>query len=977
MPYERNDNGTAKMKISIALTLVYFPSFMYCQVISEVKADTCITFTKPNSTEVMYIKRYADPLCVFINMEVFPNVNAWNRSFTCNRSSYELSVCFSDTKISDSGSFYLFVRNIQENSTSLDVEYPPTVLQMGLQRTIEGRNLSVTCFYISGKPNATTFYWTKADSEFRYDYRTLWIPNIGREDSGSYVCNAENIYSSGNKGTANATIEIDVQYPPSVQPFDTQKPVEGTTLIIPCNVTDGNPAVTSIHWTRVGYSSSYYGANYTLSTVQRSHSGTYICRARNTYYDNSRGEADQSVTVNVEYPPSVTSFNTQYPTELSDLSIRCSATAGNPSNHVYYWTRSEDDSFRENNTYLRLNGIRRNESGSYICTAVNFYSTGGEGKDSKTLSVNVQYPPVVSPLPNVKRVEGEHVSILCNVTSGNPSYTTIYWTKSGDSGFRQSGSILRLNYISKSQSGTYSCVAENNYNNGEKGANHQSFFLDVLYGPVLTHGQTLRVSEGQSARMSTSITSNPASNVSWFRDNLLVSSQQSVNGTTSYTITRAECTDTGSFQVVASNGVQSNHSTTVNLYVYCSPRLTTGGSYVELYVGSNRYLNGQISLLSYPQPTASLTLPSGAPNTLVTVRSVTAATNSFTITLTKSNLQSDDFGTYVLSVANQYGRRTISVNIIPISKPFHATKVLVTCGHGQALVTWQSSYFGYRRQYSLVQYSTDNVKFINGSEITTEYTKEEILQTSVHNLQDSTHYFFRVFTMNTHGFSTSIPINCSTAATQESSSTSVVVGSVLGSLLFLAIGAMVFISYKYISERKASVRSYDALQREKTFADNHSYEPYDFSDQGVSTNEPKDSKKIESKPIKTIASKKEKKTKILKLERLDDLKKSTVVNNAYGTCVQDMQGVLQKTSRAPKKNVLKSLFHKTPKDIKKMEGSISEALDGADVKESLSSEMNLTETKSGEKLYDNTKDLAIPNTKIKPIVLPKPKKGQT
>lgn len=93
-----------------------------CQVISEVKADTCITFTKPNSTEVMYIKRYADPLCVFINMEVFPNVNAWNRSFTCNRSSYELSVCFSDTKISDSGSFYLFVRNIQENSTSLDVE---------------------------------------------------------------------------------------------------------------------------------------------------------------------------------------------------------------------------------------------------------------------------------------------------------------------------------------------------------------------------------------------------------------------------------------------------------------------------------------------------------------------------------------------------------------------------------------------------------------------------------------------------------------------------------------------------------------------------------------------------------------------------------------------------------------------------------------------------------------------------------------
>lgn len=39
----------------------------------------------------------------------------------------------------------------------------------------------------------------------------LWIPSIGREDSGTYTCFAENTYSSGNKGKANATIEIDVQ----------------------------------------------------------------------------------------------------------------------------------------------------------------------------------------------------------------------------------------------------------------------------------------------------------------------------------------------------------------------------------------------------------------------------------------------------------------------------------------------------------------------------------------------------------------------------------------------------------------------------------------------------------------------------------------------------------------------------------------------------------------------------------------------
>lgn len=109
---------------------------------------------------------------------------------------------------------------------------------------------------------------------------------------------------------------------------------------------------------------------------------------------------------------------------------------------------------------------------------------------------------------------------------------------------------------------------------------------------------------------------------------------------------------------------------------------------------------------------------------------------------------------------------------------------------------------------------------------------------------------------------------------------------------------------------------------------------------------------------------------------------------------------MQKTSKVPKKNVLKFFFHKTPKDIKKIEGSNSEALDGAALKEYLSSEPNFTETKRVERLYENTNDLVIQvgdlnkgknkgskegdpdkensqNTKTKPMVLPKPKKGQS
>lgn len=106
---------------------------------------------------------------------------------------------------------------------------------------------------------------------------------------------------------------------------------------------------------------------------------------------------------------------------------------------------------------------------------------------------------------------------------------------------------------------------------------------------------------------------------------------------------------------------------------------------------------------------------------------------------------------------------------------------------------------------------------------------------------------------------------------------------------------------------------------------------------------------------------------------------------------------MQKTSKAPKKNVLKSLFHKTPKDIRKMEGSKLEALDGATLKESSSSEPNCSEKKEKEILYVNTTELVCKHdrrkikdskegdpdkenpksTKTKPMVLPKPKTGSS
>lgn len=76
-------------------------------------------------------------------------------------------------------------------------------------------------------------------------------------------------------------------------------------------------------------------------------------------------------------------------------------------------------------------------------------------------------------------IEGRNLSVTCQTTPGNPSSTTIYWTKDFE-GFRQKGPTLQLPNIQRTSSGTYTCTAENNYSNGEKGIHRETIDINVL-----------------------------------------------------------------------------------------------------------------------------------------------------------------------------------------------------------------------------------------------------------------------------------------------------------------------------------------------------------------------------------------------------------------------------------------------------------------------------------------------------------------
>lgn len=88
--------------------------------------------------------------------------------------------------------------------------------------------------------------------------------------------------------------------PPSVSTFNQQHVIEGENLLVICNATLGYPKYTTFFWTKINNSRfEQVGPTLRLPSIQRSSSGTYICKAENIYINGIKGTHSQMMVVNV------------------------------------------------------------------------------------------------------------------------------------------------------------------------------------------------------------------------------------------------------------------------------------------------------------------------------------------------------------------------------------------------------------------------------------------------------------------------------------------------------------------------------------------------------------------------------------------------------------------------------------------------------------------------------------------------------
>lgn len=191
-------------------------------------------------------------------------------------------------------------------------------------------------------------------------------------------------------------------------------------------------------------------------------------------------------------------------------------------------------------------------------------------------------------------IEGQTATLICTMTTANPNTSITWrWIKTDSQATTLNGTTYTILNIQRGSSVSYSCTVSNSVGTSDAATilldvqcmhfyiqNTCEFFLKVCnhffawflcsltVKPSIEIKQRMIVNETEKIVLTRHIYSNPLANVSWLDGTHLFQTQALVN-TTSFIIERAQCTDTINFTLVASNIVQSNVTSRVEVIVNC------------------------------------------------------------------------------------------------------------------------------------------------------------------------------------------------------------------------------------------------------------------------------------------------------------------------------------------------------------------------------------------------------------------------
>ncbi|XP_020958298.1 hemicentin-1 isoform X2 [Sus scrofa] len=428
----------------------------------------------------------------------------------------------------------------------------------------------------------------------------LQISRAIREDAGTYMCVAQN-----PAGTALGKIKLNVQVPPIISPHPKEYIIAvDKPITLPCEA-DGLPPP-DIMWHKDGHAVMESVRQRILSSgalqiafAQPGDAGQYTCMAANV-----AGSSSTSTKLIVHVPPRIQSTEVHYTVNENSQAVLPCVADGIPTPSINW---KKDNVLLANllgkytvEPYgeLILENVVPEDSGTYTCIANN-----AAGEDTHTITLTVHVLPTFTELPgDVSLNKGEQLRLNCKAT-GIP-LPKLTWTFNNNiipAHFdRLNGhSELVIERMSKEDSGTYVCTAENSV-----GFVKAIGFVHVKEPPVFKGDYPSNWIEplGGNAVLNCEVKGDPAPTIQWSRKGMDIEISHRIRqlGNGSLAIYGTVNEDAGDYTCVATNeaGVVER---SMSLTLQSPPAITLEPVETVINVGGKVVLNCQAT--GEPHPT--------------------------------------------------------------------------------------------------------------------------------------------------------------------------------------------------------------------------------------------------------------------------------------------------------------------------------------------------------------------------------------
>uniref|UniRef100_I3KIJ1 Heparan sulfate proteoglycan 2 n=1 Tax=Oreochromis niloticus TaxID=8128 RepID=I3KIJ1_ORENI len=451
----------------------------------------------------------------------------------------------------DSGTYVCAARN-NEGTTETRVEVvveggsqlptvPRAFVPEPLMIVVEGQTATLRC-EAHGFP-APEIKWTKLRSPLPWGNRivnnSLVLQNVGRQDSGEYICSATN-----NMGTTEATITLDVETPPYATSVPNDVAVRvGEVIRLQC-LAHGTPPLTYT-WTKLDGNLSPRAevreGDLQINLATSEDAGNYKCVA-----SNKVGNSEVIAKVTVRSPLAVrVAPQVEVKAQGSAVEFTCSAAGGVETK--IEWLK-EGEALPPNSHIkdgvLRIENLKQSNEGVYICRASSVY---GQAQDSARLTIQALPKVMINVRTSVQTVMiGNSVEFECQAV-GDPE-PTVKWSKVGGSlppHIVVKGGMLKIEQVTEADAGQYRCTATN-----DVGSVQSQVVLNVQSLPqIAALPKTKEVAVGSDAVLPCVASGYPVPDIKWSK----VLPAKCFQEANVLTVPRVTHEDSGTYVCTASN----------------------------------------------------------------------------------------------------------------------------------------------------------------------------------------------------------------------------------------------------------------------------------------------------------------------------------------------------------------------------------------------------------------------------------------